>query len=115
VIGGFRNGGAKWTGIHRGLRRAPREVWAAGRRIADVTTDPMFVRPVRSIAKLYDLQVSPAHRETMTVRDDGGEYGASFLIPRTPADLVKRRESMKLWPKPHSAWSAARRIISTPC
>ena len=46
-----------------GLRRAPREVWAAGRKIADVTTDPMFARPVRSIAELYDLQVSPAHRD----------------------------------------------------
>ena len=80
-----------------GLHRAPRETWAAGRRIADVTTDPMFVRPVRSIAELYDLQVAPEHRETMTVRDDDGEYGASFLIPRTPADLVKRRLSMKLW------------------
>jgi 4-hydroxyphenylacetate 3-monooxygenase oxygenase component len=80
-----------------GLRRAPREVWAAGRKIADVTTDPMFARPVRSIAELYDLQAAPAHRETMTAHEDGTEYGASFLIPRTPADLVKRRLSMKVW------------------
>ena len=59
-----------------GLRRAPREVWAAGRKVTDVTADPMFARPVHSIAELYDLQVSPAHRETMTVSEDGGEYGA---------------------------------------
>ena len=43
-----------------GLRRAPREVWAAGRKVTDVTADPMFARPVRSIAELYDLQVAPA-------------------------------------------------------
>ena len=80
-----------------GLRRAPREVWAAGRRIADVTTDPMFARAVRSIAELYDLQVSAAHREAMTVREDGVEYGASFLIPRSREDLARRRLSMQVW------------------
>jgi 4-hydroxyphenylacetate 3-monooxygenase oxygenase component len=80
-----------------GLRRAPREVWAAGRKIADVTTDPMFARPVRSIAELYDLQVAPAHRDAMTQREGGSEYGASFLIPRTADDLVKRRHATKVW------------------
>ena len=66
-----------------GLRRAPREVWTAGRRVADVTTDPVFARPVRSIAELYDLQVSPEHREAMThARGRRRAYGASFLIPR---------------------------------
>ena len=45
-----------------GLRAAPREVWIAGRRIDDVTADPVFKRPVQAIASLYDLQVSPEHR-----------------------------------------------------
>jgi anthranilate 3-monooxygenase (FAD)/4-hydroxyphenylacetate 3-monooxygenase len=82
-----------------GLRRTPREVWIAGRRVDDVTADPVFARPVQSIAMLYDLQVSSAHRDAMSYRDDdGGEpYGASFLIPRSHADLVKRRLSMKVW------------------
>jgi 4-hydroxyphenylacetate 3-monooxygenase oxygenase component len=83
-----------------GLRRTPREVWIAGRRIDDVTADPVFARPVQSLAMLYDLQVSPEHRDAMTHRDAAGaEYGASFLIPRTPADLVKRRLSMNVWAK----------------
>src|SRR3954465_9206388 len=90
-------GGGSGQQFIDGLRRAPREVWAAGRKIADVTTDPMFTRPVRSIAELYDLQAAPAHRETMTVHEDATEYGPSFLTPRTPADLVKRRLSMKVW------------------
>src|SRR4051812_9017749 len=82
-----------------GLRQAPREVWIAGRRIDDVTADPGFARPVQSIAMLYDLQVSPQHRDAMAHRDaDSGEtYGASFLIPRTQADLVKRRLAMNVW------------------
>ena len=82
-----------------GLRRAPKDVWVAGRRVRDIADDPVFRRPVQSIAQLYDLQASPEHRTLMTCAgENGGErFGASFLIPRTHADLVKRRESMKVW------------------
>ena len=52
-----------------GLRRTPREVWIAGRRVDDVTADPVFARPVQSIAMLYDLQVSPEHRDAMSHRE----------------------------------------------
>ncbi len=80
-----------------GLRRNPREVWVAGRRVDDVTTDPVFRRPVQSIAELYDLQSRPEHREVMTYACDGGVAGTSFMIPRSHADIVKRREAMKIW------------------
>ena len=80
-----------------GLRRAPREVWISGRRVGDITTDPVFRRPIQSIAQLYDLQTQPEHREVMTYAGDGGACGSSFMIPRTRADLVKRRQSMKVW------------------
>jgi 4-hydroxyphenylacetate 3-monooxygenase oxygenase component len=80
-----------------GLRQDPREVWVAGRRVDDVTTDPVFRRPVRAIADLYDLQMRPEHREVMTYAGENGPAGTSFMIPRTPADIVKRRESMKIW------------------
>ena len=82
-----------------GLRRAPREVWVAGRRVTDVTADPVFRRPIQSIAQLFDLQVSPEHREVMTYpcEETGELAGSSFLIPRTHADLAKRRQTMKVW------------------
>ena len=82
-----------------GLRRNPREVWVEGRRVDDVTTDPVFRRPVQSIAELYDLQVSPAHRDVMTYtcQDTGEPAGSSFLTPANHADLVKRRQTMKVW------------------
>ena len=35
-----------------GLRRTPREVWIAGRRVDDVTADPVFARPVPSDSSL---------------------------------------------------------------
>jgi len=80
-----------------GLRRNPRQVWAAGRKIGEITTDPAFARPARSIAMLYDLQSAPEHRDAMTHDEGDGVFGTSFLTPRTPADLVKRRQSMKVW------------------
>jgi aromatic ring hydroxylase len=46
--------------------RGPREIWVSGRRVEDVTADPVFRRPVQSIAQLYDLQTSPEHRAVMT-------------------------------------------------
>ena len=49
-----------------GLHQNPREVWVAGRRVEDVTVDPVFRRPVQSIAELYELQTRPEHREVMT-------------------------------------------------
>ena len=39
-----------------GLAKNPPEVWISGRRVGDVTTDPVFRRPIAAIAKLYDLQ-----------------------------------------------------------
>jgi 4-hydroxyphenylacetate 3-monooxygenase oxygenase component len=80
-----------------GLRNSPREVWVAGRRVSDVTADPVFARPVRAVADLYDLQCNPAHRAAMVHEEDGEDFGTSFLTPRSPADLVKRRLSMQVW------------------
>jgi aromatic ring hydroxylase len=58
-----------------GLRRAPREVWISGRGVGDITTDPVFRRPIQSIAQLYDLQSQPERREVMTYGGDGGLAG----------------------------------------
>jgi anthranilate 3-monooxygenase (FAD)/4-hydroxyphenylacetate 3-monooxygenase len=90
-----RNG----TQYVEGLRRNPRETWVAGRRVADVTADPAFRRPIESIARLYDLQTAPEHRDLMTYpcADTGDAAGTSFMIPRTHDDLVKRRRAIKLW------------------
>src|SRR5262245_44741754 len=82
-----------------GLRARPREVWAEGRRITDVTTDPVFRRPVRSIAQLFDLQVRSENRAVMsyTAEDCDAPAGTSFMVPKTHADLTQRRQAMKIW------------------
>ena len=82
-----------------GLRDKPREVWVSGRRVDDVTSDPVFGRPVRSIAELFDLQALPENRAVMSyTADESNEpAGTSFMVPKSHADLVKRRQAMKIW------------------
>ena len=40
-------------------------VYLGGRRIADVTAEPLFVEPIRAIAEQYDMQCDAAYREVM--------------------------------------------------
>jgi len=71
-----------------------------GERVAgSVTEHPVFARLVRSYAALYDMQLQPALRETMTYAEPGSDerFGASFIVPRSQEDLVRRREMMKTW------------------
>ncbi len=82
-----------------GLRRRPRELWYAGQRVGDPTEHPVFRRITQSIAALYDMQHHPELREEMTYPSptSGERVGLSFLIPKTPEDLVRVRRMMKRW------------------
>ncbi|MGA2941620.1 MAG: 4-hydroxyphenylacetate 3-hydroxylase N-terminal domain-containing protein [Xanthobacteraceae bacterium] len=82
-----------------GLKAHPREVWVSGRKVTDVTADPVFRSPIAAMARLYDMQSDAELRSTMTyLPDDGSEpAGVSFIIPRSHADLVHRRKAMKAW------------------
>jgi 4-hydroxyphenylacetate 3-monooxygenase oxygenase component len=81
------------------LRQHPREVWIQGRRVADVTSDPLFRRPIEAIARLYDIQTDPEFLEEMTYRceETGQRAGTSFLVPKNAEDLAKRRKAIKRW------------------
>jgi len=60
---------------------------------------PAFRNVIRSYADLYDMQHDPAYRDVLTYPSPttGERVATSFLTPRTPADLHKRREAFKLW------------------
>ena len=60
---------------------------------------PAFRNLTGTYARLYDLQLSPEHRDVMTYESPttGDRVGTSFLVPRTHADLDKRREAFKVW------------------
>jgi 4-hydroxyphenylacetate 3-monooxygenase len=77
--------------------RDARTVFVGGERVADVTEHRAFRAAVRSIAHLYDLAAE--QREVMTFPSPatGAPVNASFLLPRTPADLAARRRAHRLW------------------
>jgi 4-hydroxyphenylacetate 3-monooxygenase len=81
-----------------GLRDG-REIWLDGERVKDVTTDARLARAARSIAALYDLQHRAELRDKLTYASptSGDRVGLSFLQPRTPEDLVRRRGMFTLW------------------
>lgn len=81
-----------------GLRARPREVWLHGKRVEDVTTHPSFRKPVEQIARLYDMQHDPAHKEILTYKSpsSGQPVATAFMAPRTLDDLVKRRKAFQL-------------------
>ena len=64
-----------------------------------VADHPAFRNVVRSYAELYDMQHDPAFRDVLTYPSPttGEPVATAFLAPRTPEDLVKRRNAFKLW------------------
>ena len=64
-----------------------------------VAAHPAFRNVVRSYAELFDMQHDPACRDVLTYPSPstGEPVATSFLIPRTAADLERRRRAFKLW------------------
>src|ERR1044072_8398995 len=47
---------------------------------------------------MYDDQLRPETRDVVTYdREDGARISMSFMVPRTPEDLVRRRECAEHW------------------
>ncbi len=82
-----------------GLREQPREIYLGGQRVDDVTTFLGLANGARSVAALYDMQHDPALRNEMTYPSPttGQRVGLSFITPRTPEDLARRRVMMSHW------------------
>ena len=82
------------------LDSTPREIWYGDEKIThSVSTHPAFTGIAKSVAALYDMQLGPGLRDTMTYTSPttGDRVGASFLQPRSKEDLLKRRMAMKAW------------------
>src|SRR5580693_1680793 len=64
-----------------------------------VAEHPAFRNVVSSYAELFDMQHDPAYRDVLTYPSPltGEPVATSFLVPRTQADLEKRRLAFKLW------------------
>jgi aromatic ring hydroxylase len=79
--------------------RDGREVWLDGRRIPDVTTHPAFKDFVHELARIYDLQHTDEYRDQMTFvsPETGNRVSLSWLIPRSPEDLRRKRRNSEIW------------------
>ncbi len=80
------------------LKKCAPNVYLEGRRLVDVTAEPIFQEPIRAIAEQYDMQLDPAYREVMTYPSPttGQPVSTSFLVPHTREELVKKRKHFKL-------------------
>ena len=89
-----RSGGA----YVESLKKNAPFVYLGGRRVLDVTAEPIFQEPIRAIAEQYDMQLDPAYRDVMTYASptSGEPVSSSFLVPYTREDLVKKRKHFKL-------------------
>src|SRR3989449_9351341 len=80
------------------LKKCAPSVYLGGRRIEDVTAEPIFQEPIRAIAEQYDMQLDPAYRGVMTYTSPttGDPVSTSFLVPYSREELVKKRKEFKL-------------------
>ena len=75
-----------------------RVVYLNGKRINDVTTDPILKVCRDWVAMDYVLSNNPDFKDLLTDVDEDGEPVNFALIPqRTKADLLRLREVVKLW------------------
>lgn len=82
--------------------RDGREIWLNGERVTDVTTHPGFRNGARSVARLYDALHDPAQQDVLTgITPNGALTHKSFLLARTPQELLARSEAMRAWSRLH--------------
>ena len=80
------------------LRQNAPCVYLGGRRVIDVTAEPIFQEPIRAIAEQYDMQLDGAYRDVMTYPSPstGEPVSTSFLVPHSREELVRKRKHFKL-------------------
>src|SRR5712664_492645 len=80
------------------IRKQAPSVYLGGRRITDVTAEPVFQEPLHAVAEQYDMQLDPAYRDVMTYPSPttGQPVSTAFLVPRSREELVKKRQHFKL-------------------
>ena len=81
--------------------RDNREVWYNGQQVTDVTEFEPFRQPIRSLAKLYDMQHDPKYAACLVAHDNDFDspIGRAFEIPRSAEQLALKREAYIAWAK----------------
>lgn len=77
-------------------------VWIDGKQVTgNISEHPAFKGIMQSQASLFDLQNDEKLKDMMTYSSPltGEPVGLSFLMPKTKADLLKKRLMVQLWAK----------------
>ncbi len=72
-----------------------RELWVDGERVRDAANHPAFAGAARLMAELFDLQHQYADDCLMPDPETGEPINASHMIPRSRADLERRRKCLQ--------------------
>jgi len=77
--------------------RDDREVYLDGRKVADVTRDPVLKKMAAYAATDYAIAQDPRYQGLTTeILPDGERVHFVFVPPKSPEDLMRRREIIKL-------------------
>ncbi len=77
-----------------GLKDA-REIWVGSERVRDVADHPAFAGAAQALAGVFDLQHEAADVCLVPDPETGEPINASHLIPRSRADLQRRRRCLE--------------------
>ena len=73
--------------------RDGRRIWVNGERVSDVTTHPQFKPIVDIRARIFDMQHEEAHRDIMSVVQDGERNALGSALPYTQDDWWAKRRA----------------------
>ena len=73
--------------------RDGRRIWVNGERVSDVTTHPQFKPIVDIRARIFDMQHEEAHRDIMTVVENGERNALGSALPHTQNDWWAKRRA----------------------
>jgi 4-hydroxyphenylacetate 3-monooxygenase oxygenase component len=79
-----------------GLRSGGREIWLNGEKVTHPLDHPDLEAAARSMARVFDLQHERADEMLAPSPGDGRLVNVTHLIPRSQADLERRRHAIEL-------------------
>jgi 4-hydroxyphenylacetate 3-monooxygenase len=79
-----------------GLNAGEREIWLDGEKVTHPLEHPDLSAAARSMARIFDLQHEHAAEMLAPSPDDGRLVNVTHLIPRSQADLERRRKAIEL-------------------
>lgn len=72
-------------------------IYIGSERVEDVTQHAAYKNAARVVANMYDEAAKPENRDILTFSEDGRDYNAMWLRPRSAADLEKRNALHRAW------------------